>query len=88
MAALHESEVFGGRERIARRQQALGAGFVGPVEEHHRVFQGAAGLHGGAEGFGRVVRHADADEDDGELAGLAAAQARALRDLGGHLVVG
>ena len=62
-----ECEVFRSREGKARRQQPLRARFVGTVQEHRSVTQSAAGLHGGAKALGDIMRHADADEHDGEL---------------------
>ena len=87
MAPLDEREVLGRRERVTRREQALHAGLVGEVEEQHRVAERAARLHRAAELLGGVVGHAHAGEHHGELLALAAAQARALRDLGREPVV-
>ena len=88
MPSFLEREVLGRRQRVARRQQALHARFVGEVQEHGRVTERAARFHREPELVGRVVRHADAGKDDGEaFLALGAAQARPLRDLRGQPVV-
>ena len=85
--ALHEGQVLGSRERKARCQQALCAGFVGEIQKHDGVPERAAGLHRGTERLSGVVRHADADEHDRERLARFAAKAGTLSDCGGQPVV-
>ena len=68
--AFDEREVLGRGQREARRQQALRRRVAGEIEEQRGALQRAALLQAAAEEFGAVVGHADAGEDDREIAAL------------------